>query len=62
MEIIYFYGRFNFRVTMPAKSSISAANSSGRFFKAGNNYIVTKQAYMNEDFPYWKLIRVAKSN
>ena len=51
-----------FRVTMPAKSSISSANNSGRFFKAGNNYIVTKQAYMHEDFPYWKLIRVSKSN
>ena len=47
---------------MPTKSSVSAANSSGRFYKAGNNFIVTKQAYMNEDFPYWKLIRVSKSN
>ena len=30
--------------------------------EVGNNYIVTKQAYMHEDFPYWKLIRVSKSN
>ena len=51
-----------FRVTMPTKSSVSSANSSGRFYKAGNNFIVTKEAYMNEDFPYWKLIRVSKSN
>ena len=51
-----------FIASMPSKSNISSANSSGRFFKAGNNFIVTKQAYLSEDFPYWKLIRVAKSN
>ena len=51
-----------FIASMPSKSNISSANNSGRFFKAGNNFIVTKQAYLNEDFPYWKLIRVAKSN
>ena len=48
--------------SMPSKSNLSSANNSGRFFKAGNNFILTKQSYLNEDFPYWKLIRVAKSN
>ena len=51
-----------FIASMTSKSNLSSANSSGRFFKAGNNFIVTKQSYLNEDFPYWKLIRVAKSN
>ena len=48
--------------TMPSKTNISSANNSGRFYKTGSNYIVTKQSYLHEDFPYWKLIRVSKSN
>ena len=51
-----------FIISMPSKSNLSSANSSGRFYKAGENYIVTKQAYLHEDFPYWKLIRISKSN
>ena len=51
-----------FEIAMPSKSSITEANSSGRFYKAGDNLVVTKAAYMSENFPYWKLIRIAKSN
>ena len=45
-----------------SKSTIVSANNSGRFYKAGDNFILTKQAYLQEDFPYWKLIRISKSN
>ena len=47
---------------IPSKSTIVSANNSGRYFKAGSNYILTKQSYLQEDFPYWKLIRISKSN
>jgi hypothetical protein len=47
---------------IPSKSTIGAANNNGRYFKAGSNFILTKQSYLQEDFPYWKLIRISKSN
>jgi len=41
---------------------MSNANSKGHFLKLGNNRYLTKQAFMNENFPYWLFLRTASVN
>lgn len=43
-------------------NSTSIASSKGYFFVAGGTKFLTKQAFLNEDFPYWLFLRVAKVN
>ena len=43
-------------------TSMSVANSKGYFLKLGNNRYLTKQAFMNENFPYWLFLRTASVN
>ena len=43
-------------------TSSSTANSKGYFYKVGTKRYLTKQSFMNENFPYWLFIRTASVN
>ena len=41
-------------------NSLSKANKSGLLYKSDNDRIITKKAFMHENFPYWSFLRMAK--
>ena len=43
-------------------NSSTSAYSKGLFFKQGNDKYLSKNAFENENFPYWYFIRVASVN
>ena len=46
--------------TLRASSSLSYANSKGMFYQKGRDRILTKNAYLHENFPYWQFLRIAE--
>ena len=43
-------------------NSSTDANSKGLFLKCGNDKLISKTAFENENFPYWYFLRVASVN
>ncbi len=58
-DSLLFLDGSNFDRIIETKSSLSQANSEGVFYRTGNNRLLTKKAYMHENFPYWTFIRRA---
>jgi hypothetical protein len=50
----------NFDTIIETKNNLKDANRLGTFYKSGKNRILTKQAFMHEDFPFWLFIRRAE--
>ena len=49
-----------FDTVVETTSNLSDANRSGKFYRSGNYKMLTKQAYMTENFPYWSFLRKAE--
>ena len=58
-DALTFMNGSNFDRIIETKSSLSEANREGVYYRAGNNRLLTKAAYMHENFPYWTFIRYA---
>ena len=57
--MLKFLNGSNFDRIIETKSDLNQANRKGTFYKSGNDRILTKNAYMHENFPYWTFIRRA---
>tara|TARA_B100001121_G_C18439385_1_gene503026 strand:- start:19 stop:717 length:699 start_codon:yes stop_codon:yes gene_type:complete len=58
-DALTFINGSNFDRIIETKTSLSQANREGVFYQAGNDRVLTKTAYMHENFPYWTFIRRA---
>lgn len=58
-DSLTFLNGSNFDRIIETKTSLSHANRLGLFYKSGNDRLLTKTAYMHENFPYWTFIRRA---
>ena len=58
-DSLTFLNGSNFDRIIETKTSLSQANRLGLFYKSGNDRLLTKTAYMHENFPYWTFIRRA---
>jgi len=60
--MLSFLDRSQFDNFIQTTTSSSTANSKGYFLKAGTKKYLSKQAFMNENFPYWLFLRTASVN
>ena len=61
-DMLSFLDRSQFDNFIQTTTSSSTANSKGYFLKAGTKKYLSKQAFMNENFPYWLFLRTASVN
>ena len=61
-DMLAFLDRSRFDDFIQTTTSASTANSKGYFLKVGLKKYVSKQAFMNENFPYWLFLRTASVN
>ena len=61
-DVLSFLDGSPFDNIVQTTTSSSTASSKGYFFKVGTKRYLTKQAFMNENFPYWLFIRTASVN
>ena len=61
-DVLSFLDGSPFDNIVQTTTSSSTSNSKGYFFKVGTKRYLTKQAFMNENFPYWLFIRTASVN
>ena len=58
-DALTFLNGSNYDRIVETKSNLNQANQAGVFYRAGNNRLLTKKAYLHENFPYWTFIRYA---
>ena len=61
-DMLSFLDRSPFDNFIQTTTSASTANSKGYFLKVGTKRYLSKQAFMNENFPYWLFLRTASVN
>lgn len=61
-DMLSFLDRSQFDNFIQTSTSTSTANSKGYFLKVGTKRYLSKQAFMNENFPYWLFLRTASVN
>ena len=59
VDHLKFLNGSSFDSTLRASSSLNYANSKGIFYQKGRDKILTKNAYIHENFPYWQFLRIA---